>query len=619
MKKSLSAAAAALFLPCLLSANPVSDSVMDAFISAYRDDPAALMTHAPLIRHASVEQMQRTIQGLGLTHFTYLYPMVISGSELQAGQNLPLSRLSLMAIRGGKLIPIPFQFDEFNEEGLIWIDGQTPGKPAGKTGTLDPFDELVFMYRDGGKQRFDASLHGNYGKHIVQEIRLDAPDAVPRYVYLMQDQPGRSKARYVDVSLDEGRVESTVMKMEFDKRNLLGIHHVESLVGPHAGENVFDNIHVTLSTGILNRNLRLSLDTENNIRVVPRAVAAGPVRNTILMRVRIWYLGLPTIVSHDMHMHFYEQGAVIPIPFAIDSIGSLRHFVSLLREPRFELNVDFHQLDGAKVTFESVYRPDKRGLVDGWMTDFEVGMNYARMPGNWLHLDSGRGWQMFFVNGMPLVEDGLFDQFMAGSELGMVYRDDKELQTKAMRYEGVLPRLGFRLNGMPGPALDLLAASPKLPRRINTLGEAIHWLAGDPSRLNRYDEAANRMLSQLKDSGMISTPADLADAFIADMSRMHFAGLARDQLDSLIRDAIMETVTDVGAVRHGDVLASMVTLADTRNIPLKNLRHAQIQMALWFPDAVGAEGPVSFYQEVTRAPIAHIKPAGQLATTQQHQ
>jgi hypothetical protein len=587
---------------------------MERFIKAYRDDPAALMQHAPLIRHASVEQMRHTISSLGLTHFTYLYPMVIPGAELESAHDMPLKDLSVMAVRGGKLIPIPFQIDEFNRDGLIWIDGETPGKAAGKEGLLDDYDELVFMYRDGGGERYDASRHSAIKGSVIQEIRLDSDDAAARYVYLVQNDPSRSAANYVDISLEEGRIESTVMRMRFDRRNLLGIDHVESLVGPHAGENVFDNIHISLSTGILSPNLRFSLDTEDNIRVVPRAVARGPVRNTVLLKVRIWYMGMPTIVSQDIHVHFYEQGAVIPIPFAISSIGSLRHFISLLREPRFELNVDFHQLDGANVTFDSVYRPETRGDVDGWMTDFEVGMNYARMPGDWLHLDSQRGWQMFFVNGMPMVEGGLFDQFMEGSELGMVYRDDRELQSRSMRYTGTLPRLGFRLNGMPEPAMDLLAASPKMPRSVTTLGEAIIWLSEDPDRLKRYDEAANRMLAQLKARGMISSAEQLAEAFITDMSRMQFSGLPREQLNNLITDAIKTTVTDVGQVRHGEILATMVKLAGQRGIALDQLRHAHINMALWFPDATGSAGPQGFFREISAPPRAIASPATELVS-----
>ena len=584
----------------------VPDEVLRAFIEAYRDDPAALIRHLPQVRAASPEQMRDTVQGLGLSHFTYLYPMVISGAELAEAHGQPLAQLSVMAVRGGRLIPIPFQIDEFNTDGLIWIAGETPGDIAGQEGKLDDHDELVFMYRDAGTEPYQPNRHGPLNGHLLQEIRLDGGEGSPRFAYLVQGNSSRSDARYVHVDLEEGRIESTVVRMDFDPRNLLGISQVHTRIGPHADENVFDNIHINLSTGILNRNLRFSLDSDSNIRVVPRAVAAGPVRNTMLLRVRIWYLGLPTIISQDIHVHFYEQGAVIPIPFAIGSIGSLRHFISLLREPRFELNVDFHQLEGARATFASVYRADQRARVDGWMDDFEVGMNYARMPGDWLHLDSGRGWQMFFINGMPLVEGGLFDQFMAGTDLAMVYGDDRERQSKTMRYQGTLPRLGFRLSGLPAPAIELLAASPKLPGKVSGLGEAIHWLAEDPERLSRYDKAANRMLSQLKDNGMVPDGKRLAELFIADMGRMHFSGLPRAQLDQLIRDAIEQTVTDVGQVRHGEILARMVTLAKARQIPLQHLRHAHINMALWFPDALGAGGPTGFHQEVVTAPRARV-------------
>jgi len=241
-------------------------------------------------------------------------------------------------------------------------------------------------------------------------------------------------------------------------------------------------------------------------------------------------------------------------------------------------------------------------------------MNYARMPGDWLHLDSQRGWQMFFVNGMPMVEGGLFDQFMEGSELGMVYRDDRELQSRSMRYTGTLPRLGFRLNGMPAPAMDLLAASPKMPRSVTTLGEAIIWLGEDPDRLKRYDEAANRMLAQLKDRGMITSAEQLAEAFVTDMSRMQFSGLPREQLNNLITDAIKSTVTDVGQVRHGEILATMVKLAGQRGIALDQLRHAYINMALWFPDATGSAGPQGFFREISAPPRAIARPATELVS-----
>lgn len=593
------------------------EPLFQQFINAYRSDPAALMQYTEVMRHASVAQMQRTISALNLDHAHYLKPVIMPGAALADAQGLPLERLSLLAVRDSGLIPIPFQFDEYDQHGLIWTPQRTFADPAGKPGLLDELDELVFMFRDAGETRYDSEQHGPAQGTLLKEIVLDRDNGPARFAYLMLDNPQRSTAHYVDVDLDAGHIQSTVLEMNFDPKNLIRMHDIAARVGPHAGENVFDNVHVSLSTGILSKHLRFSLDTESNIRAVPLAVARGPVRNTVRVKMRIWYLGMPTFVDQDIHIHFYEQGIVVPIPFAVNSIGSLRYFVSLLREPRFQLHVDFHQLDGAQVTFESVFNNQDDSPVDGWMSDYEVGMNYARLPGAWLHMDSHRGWQMFFVNGVPLLEGGLFDQFLTGAELGMVYKDDDTLQAGPMRYTGVMPRIGFQLQGMPEPALNLLKASPKVPKKIDTLGQAILWLAENPARLQRYDKAARPVFARLKKRGLIATPEALAELFIADMGRMNFRGIPRQQLDLLMRDAIADTVTDTAEVRHGEILARMAALAAERNIDLGKLQRATINMALWFPDALGEQGPEGFYQQMSQ-PVSSAVLAPMLPDTDHH-
>ena len=44
--------------------------------------------------------------------------------------------------------------------------------------------------------------------------------------------------------------------------------------------------------------------------------------------------------------------------------------------------------------------------VDGKMSDFEKRMASPRLPGDWLFMDSNQGWQMFFSNHLPVVENG---------------------------------------------------------------------------------------------------------------------------------------------------------------------------------------------------------------------
>jgi hypothetical protein len=77
-----------------------------------------------------------------------------------------------------------------------------------------------------------------------------------------------------------------------------------------------------------------------------------------------------------------------------------------LREPRIHFAIDFHNLDGARITYDSVYGKGQYGTVDGEMSDFERTLGATRLPGDWLHMDSNQGWEMFFSNHMPVVPDG---------------------------------------------------------------------------------------------------------------------------------------------------------------------------------------------------------------------
>jgi hypothetical protein len=593
---------------------PLAERFFETFMEFYRDDPSALTRYPGGLRNITAEQLHRAVISLDTTHFTYLYPMTMRGHELPSVQGTPIRRLSLMAVRGGKLIPIPFQIDEFDRTGLIWIEGANKAPPEGKPDIFDDFDELVFMFRDGGQETYDPARHGRPKGRVLHEIRLDSPRNNPRYVYLMLDNPDRSEANYVQADIDKGRIDTTVMEMQYNPKNLIEIEHIASKVGPHHGVNVFDSVYINISTGILNQNVRMSLEGGKNIRAVPIAIKDGPIRASMLVRTRIWYLYLPTFFNQQFTVHFYEQGIMVPSRFAIDGMRTLRYFLMFLREPRIELSFDFHNLDGARVTFDSVFeKDDDRGIVDGQMSEFEERMAATRLPGDWLHMDSNRGWEMFFANHMPVVEGGLFDSFLDGMTLSMLYRDDREATLPHERFPGATPRLGFSSSGLPRYVIDLLGAMPKLDfSKVETLGEAIIMLADkgpdSNSKLHNYDQVANRVLRKLRDQGRISTPAELADAFIADMDRMRFTGLPRETFNSLLRDAILATVEDPGAVRHGQVLAKMVELAQHRNVDIAALRYGSMDNTLWLPDWVGEGGPADFHWQVQNPPGHVVRP-----------
>ena len=589
----------------------VPDAYFQHFLDFYKADPSALGRWVNSMSKISTAQLDATLEALDTTQFTYLYPMEIKGFELSAHNGIAVDELSLMAVREGKLIPIPFQIDEYDKTGLIWIEGENDNPPEGKPGIFDDFDELAFMFRDGGWERYNPEQHPLEQGTLLEEIRLDSPRNQPRYIYLVRNNPERSRADYVQVDLEKGEISSTLMKLNYDPEDFTQIESMAPRLGPHANKNVFDNIYVNISTGILNQKLRVDLDTRKNIKATPIAVKDGAVRASLLVKARIWYAYLPTFFSQKFQIDFYEQSVTIPSRFAIGSVKVLKFFLLFLREPRIHFAIDFHNLDGARLSFDQVYGDGQYGLVDGKMSAFETTMNATRLPGDWLHMDSNQGWEMFFSNHMPVVPNGLFDAFLNGVTMNMFYEDDTESTTDYERYPGATPRLGFQSEGLPRTVIDLLGAIPKLDyMNMDSLGEAIQALAEaeEKGAFEKYDKIVNARIRELNEEGRFTTVAAVADGFVADLDRMNFSGIPRDTFNGLVRQSILDSTIAPDQIHHGKVLQRMVALANQQGIDITRLRYATMDNTLWFPAWVGEGGASDFHWQVSHAPSA--KPLG---------
>jgi Arc/MetJ-type ribon-helix-helix transcriptional regulator len=160
---------------------------------------------------------------------------------------------------------------------------------------------------------------------------------------------------------------------------------------------------------------------------------------------------------------------------------------------------------------------------------------------------------------------------------------------------------------MPATVIDLMGAIPKLDYLdMDSLGEAILALADaeDDGAFKKYDEVVNQRLRELKKEDRFASVDDLADAFLADLNRMNFSGIARDDLNRLMRQAMLDTIKHVDQVHHGKVLQRMVELAKESNIDIRRLRYATMDNTLWFPAWVGEGGAADFHWQVSHAPVA---------------
>lgn len=566
----------------------LNEGFVNTFIKLYRDSPGALQRFQDQLTNANPELMDKVIDGLETTPYSYLAPVVIRANKLKAAQNLDINNLSLKAVRGGKLIDIPFQIDEFDETGLIWIEGKNKKDAQGTPGKYDGFDELVFMFRDAGLDRLDNEKAGKVKNDIVSELTVTDPDGQERYAYLVKQKPEKTNKPYVSVDLDKGEIKSTVFELDFNPKNLLDVNQMTSTVGPEAGEDLLNDLSVRLSTGILNKNLRFSLEVPKNIRALPRGVKSGPVRSTVLIRARVWYLGIPTLLTHPMQVQFYEQATNIPVTFDISSIGTLGRFVGMLKEPDFQVSLRLNNSEGADVTFENMYSEHQDfAHVDGKLTSFEQLLNKQRMPGDWISVDSNKGWSFMFSHGIPVTEDGLFDRYLDDTESKMIYNeprvDDK-----------LLLELGFEGRNLPKKVFKLLKSAPSLPKKINQLGEAFLYYEkqGRDGKLEKYDDIVN---DTLKD--FASSNDKLIDAFITDMSRMEYIGIPKNQLNDIIQKGLQKTLDLPNQpLEHGKILTQLVDEAKQQGVDWNDLHHAIIPITLWFPHKIG-EQPNNFHRQ----------------------
>lgn len=581
-------------------------------LEKYDPGRGELARKSELLSSKFLEPLKEEIDASGTNHFTYLYPVQMKGENFTKLKGKCLSKLSIMAVRGDGLVPIPFQFDEFDETGLVYIDTVRLNKPEGEPGVLDDSDELVFMFRDAGRKKYQPEILALSEGVVLGEIKLETEGHDERYVYLVEGNYERCQSDYVKADLKKGQIETTLIKISYNPQNFLDMSELILKSGTDWGQNIVDNIYVKLSTGLLSENLRFNLDTHKNIKIIPVGVKDGPVRATVLFKGRINYFGMPTPFKTYVNVNFYEQAFKVPSRFTMDSLNTVKYFINFIKRPRIEVAVDMHNLTGGKLSFDNVYSPnspEKMGVVDNKISGHEIRMRQQRLPGKWIYFDSNKGWNVFFSNEMNIKTGGLFDECLDGLRINFVYEDNLSSVTQYEKYPGAEPRLGVVLEGIPYEAVDMITSVRKMDfSDVKNLGELIYQLdlMGREGKLKEFDVAANNIVDKLKRKGKVKNKEDLIEMFLSDLNQINFnvEGVSRKDINDLIRKAlVIELCDDVSNISCGKIINRGIALAEKKGINLGGLRYVVSDSTLWIPDATGPGGPDEFYRQVQSPPV----------------
>ncbi len=394
--------------------------------------------------------------------------VVLKPDQLPNIKGTRISSYSLAAVHGGRMNPIPYQFDERTTQGYIFIKGldkkyHQEDPILGEEGYFDGNDELLFMLKDAGPRKRDGMATD--GK-IISEIELSTYNNQKVYVYLIEKARLESENAYVRYSSALGRVETDYYALKVDPNNafMWQEFYYDSFDGAHPRQPV-DTIKLYLNSRPLG-GIPLTI---NNKHTVARALAekAGPIRVTTEYKLNIVYLKAPLLnikLQIVYHEHEISYQAQLDIP-------QVRR--RLIARPILRLSLDGYDLHGASVRAQG--GPKEAGIVDGQISEIEKQLQETQLKQNeksWLWMDSHYGFMLLSNFSLQTESDEEIP-------ISIFYNDDAEAMDKPEYHKGHLPNAGFEIRHIPLKGLfklqiDLLMYNDRLDIQVEDFVDMVN-------------------------------------------------------------------------------------------------------------------------------------------------
>ncbi|MCA9771770.1 MAG: hypothetical protein KC466_05135 [Myxococcales bacterium] len=286
-------------------------------------------------------------------------PVVITGAEIPSFVGASLKSLGVFTRVQAHWVPIPYQFDERDPDGLLVFPYGPKSDRARATGRLKDRDELVFLAADGGDRWSPTAAPMPDGAVGGTEIGLHDPvDGTEAWAYLFQfsgDFP-RSDRDYVSFDAAEARVTTDHMYFKYSPAQDK-IYYDEIGVprsGGGTGVNFIDRLklRIHIKTRLW---FSLSFDEDEWDSSVGRWID-GPVRVVREIQNELRFLGVaiaPTILVNAM---YYRDFHVAPT-----LIHQTVNIPAIAKEAWFKFAIDLNE-NGKGMRY---YRPSP-GAKNPW-------------------------------------------------------------------------------------------------------------------------------------------------------------------------------------------------------------------------------------------------------------
>ena len=288
-------------------------------------------------------------------------PVVVQGKEIPGAQDLPLDGFRVYAHRDGVMVPIPFDFNERDEDGdYVLPQGE---KPTKGTGLVDEKSELAYMAHDTGDRVGASSLPEGWKKAFEIQT-VDPLNSRKGWAYLLhfaKDAPPKSPEDYVSITeVDEpdpltGKPYVVVQGKYFYGRNVKNSPIFYHLHGTRAGgyeEKSFSDHFSTRSRMKIMGFIPFSVD-ESSIWCETPAYYDGSVRfiRRIKLKILVGKIKVPTGIIIDITG--YDLVANVPVKIKIPAAVK-----AISRDAWASYGLDLNSEASGKYTFYSNTRPE---------------------------------------------------------------------------------------------------------------------------------------------------------------------------------------------------------------------------------------------------------------------
>lgn len=346
-----------------------------------------------------------------------------------AGQRIAALRVA--TVRGGQLVPVPFQIDEYNTAGLPWFEGlDVPLK--GKEGIYDGDDRLLVIAGDATAETLPQGYNTPDGYLGELSLRLAGET---RYLHLVAGDFPRSETSYMRHDRATGITETPFYTLRVDPKNELNWRHlmVRSWRGDRA-VSLVDTLKMRISGGIFTPLIRMTLDNDN-LRPKVIGVRGGPIRSVMQVETTVVFANIP-VMRMQVQVHRYPRSFEAYTHARIPKL-----YRKALVAPEVRVTVDANAMSGALL--RTARTPKGGAVADGRMDDAERMMVIRGLSSSedWILFDSRRGFSMLTFLDVP--------PELRGIPLQLVYEDDIQRIDKPERIPGAGPNIGYGIKGFP--------------------------------------------------------------------------------------------------------------------------------------------------------------------------